>query len=69
MRTTITPIKATTGCSASTARGTLARPRPMTTAALATPAMAQASVSRFTSPKPAKRHMLCGTRKTLKVVR
>ena len=69
MRTTHTPISVTTGCSASTARGTLLRPRPMITAALATPASAQAMVRRLTSPKPEKRHMLCGTRNSAKAAR
>ena len=69
MRTTHTPISVTTGCSASTARGTFVSPRPMTTAALAMPASAQARVRRLTSPKPEKRHMLCGTRSSAKATR
>jgi hypothetical protein len=69
MRSTHTPISVTTGCSASTARGTLPRPSAMMTAALPTPASAQASVSLFTSPKPAKRHMLCGTRSSANAAR
>ncbi len=61
MRTRLRPISATTGCSASTARGIFTSPRPTTTTALAAPASMQARVRRLISPKPEKRHMLCGT--------
>ena len=69
MRTSTTPISVTTGCNASTARGTLASPRPITTAADTTPANAQAIVNRCTSPKPEKRHRLCGTLNSTKAAR
>ena len=57
-----TDINVTSGCSASTERGTPYNWAPITTAAQATPAPRQAHVRRLTSPKPEKRHMLCGTR-------
>ena len=69
MRTMHSPISATTGCKPSTARGTFTRPSAMTTSAATVPASAQASVSRFTSPKPEKRHMLCGTRASASATR
>jgi len=69
MRTMHTLINATTGCSASTARGTLVRPSPMTTAAEKSPAAAQAKVSRLISPNPVKRHIACGTLNMAKAMR
>jgi hypothetical protein len=59
-RTTHSPISDTTGCNASTARGTCCKCSISTTTALARPAMQQAIVMRFTSPNPEKRHMLRG---------
>ena len=61
MRTIASPIRLTTGCSASTARGTCTSCAISTPTAPSSPAIAQAKVSRCTSPKPEKRHMPLGT--------
>ena len=69
MRTMHSPISAMIGCSASTARGTCCSCSISTSTALLKPATVQATVSRFTSPKPEKRHMPRGMRATAKVTR
>ncbi len=62
MRINATAISASTGCMASTARGTSRSCSDITTAADTAPAAAQASARRRISPNPEKRHMPCGTR-------
>jgi len=61
MRTIASPISEITGCSPSTARGTCTSCAISTPTAVTMPAMPQAIVSRWISPKPEKRHMPLGT--------
>ena len=61
MRIVASAISVNTGCSASTARGTLVSCAISTATAATRPAVMHTAASRLTSPKPLKRHIPLGT--------
>ena len=66
MRIVASAISVNTGCSASTARGTFVSCAISTPTAAIRPARMHTAASRFTSPKPLKRHIPLGTRNSFR---